>query len=103
MPAINWYPGHMAKTRRMLLENLKMIDVVVEILDARAPEASRNPDFDDSLHGQGSQLCCSTRATWPTPTATEALDLANFERAEESRRRGVSAKRAARQRRLRSH
>ncbi len=47
MPAINWYPGHMAKTRRMLEANLKMIDVVVELVDARAPQASRNPDFDD--------------------------------------------------------
>jgi ribosome biogenesis GTPase A len=52
MPAINWYPGHMAKTRRMLQENLKMIDVVVEILDARAPKASRNPDFDDLFAGK---------------------------------------------------
>ena len=52
MSAINWYPGHMAKTRRMLQENLKMIDVVVEILDARAPMASRNPDFDDLFAGK---------------------------------------------------
>ncbi|NLI55199.1 MAG: ribosome biogenesis GTPase YlqF [Clostridiales bacterium] len=52
MPAINWYPGHMAKTRRMLQENLKLIDVVVEILDARAPLASRNPDFDDLFSGK---------------------------------------------------
>ncbi|MEZ4509794.1 MAG: ribosome biogenesis GTPase YlqF [Eubacteriales bacterium] len=52
MPAINWYPGHMAKTRRMLQENLKMIDVVVEIIDARAPLASRNPDFDDLFAGK---------------------------------------------------
>ena len=52
MPAINWYPGHMAKTRRMLAENLKMIDVVVEIIDARAPLASRNPDFDDLFSGK---------------------------------------------------
>lgn len=52
MPAINWYPGHMAKTRRMLQENLKFIDVVVEILDARAPLASRNPDFDDLFSGK---------------------------------------------------
>lgn len=52
MAAINWYPGHMAKTRRMLQENLKMIDVVVEILDARAPMASRNPDFDDLFAGR---------------------------------------------------
>lgn len=52
MAAINWYPGHMTKTRRMLQENLKMIDVVVEILDARAPLASRNPDFDDLFTGK---------------------------------------------------
>jgi ribosome biogenesis GTPase A len=52
MPAINWYPGHMAKTRRMLVDNLKMIDVVVEVIDARAPLASRNPDFDDLFIGK---------------------------------------------------
>ena len=52
MPAINWYPGHMAKTRRMLADNLKMIDVVVEVIDARAPLASRNPDFDDLFVGK---------------------------------------------------
>ncbi len=52
MPAINWYPGHMAKTRRMLVDNLKMIDVVVEVIDARAPLASRNPDFDDLFAGK---------------------------------------------------
>ena len=34
---INWYPGHMAKTKRQILEDLKLIDVVVEILDARIP------------------------------------------------------------------
>ena len=44
---IQWYPGHMAKARRMLVEHLKLIDVVVEIVDARAPAATRNPDFDD--------------------------------------------------------
>ena len=44
--AINWYPGHMAKARRELAEDLKLIDVVVEIVDARAPLACLNPDFD---------------------------------------------------------
>lgn len=44
---INWYPGHMAKTRRMLEENIKLIDAVVEILDARIPMSSRNPHFED--------------------------------------------------------
>lgn len=43
---IQWYPGHMAKTRRMLEENVKLVDVVVEVLDARAAQSSRNPDFD---------------------------------------------------------
>lgn len=45
MPDINWYPGHMAKTRRMLIEQLKSIDAVVELCDARAPHATRNPDL----------------------------------------------------------
>ncbi len=46
---IQWYPGHMTKTRRMIEENLKLIDVVVEILDARLPYSGRNPAFDDIL------------------------------------------------------
>lgn len=49
---IQWYPGHMAKARRMLVENLKMIDVVIELVDARAPMATRNPDFDDLFAGK---------------------------------------------------
>ena len=44
---INWYPGHMAKTRRMLEENIRVVDAVIEIIDARIPHSSRNPDFDD--------------------------------------------------------
>ena len=43
---LQWYPGHMAKTRRLIEENVKLIDVVVEIMDARVPVSSRNPDFD---------------------------------------------------------
>ena len=42
---INWYPGHMAKTRRQIQEDLKLIDVVIELLDARIPHSSRNPDI----------------------------------------------------------
>ena len=41
---INWFPGHMAKTKRQIIEDLKLIDVVVEILDARIPVSSQNPD-----------------------------------------------------------
>ncbi len=43
---LSWYPGHMAKTKRQIIEDLKLIDVVIELLDARIPIASRNPDFD---------------------------------------------------------
>ena len=46
---IQWYPGHMTKTRRLIEANLKLIDVVVEILDARLPFSGRNPAFDDIL------------------------------------------------------
>lgn len=49
---INWYPGHMAKAKRMLEDNLKLIDAVIELVDARAPEASRNPDFDTLFQGK---------------------------------------------------
>ena len=42
---INWYPGHMAKTRRQIIEDLKIIDIVIELLDARIPISSQNPDI----------------------------------------------------------
>lgn len=44
---INWYPGHMTKARRMMQEDMKLIDLVVELLDARVPLSSRNPDIDE--------------------------------------------------------
>lgn len=44
---INWYPGHMAKTKRQIIEDLNLIDVVVEILDARIPISSQNPDIQE--------------------------------------------------------
>lgn len=43
---IQWYPGHMAKTRRLMKESLPLIDAVCELVDARVPESSRNPDLD---------------------------------------------------------
>lgn len=47
--AIHWYPGHMAKTRKLIEQNLKLIDVVVEITDARIPYSGRNPYFNEML------------------------------------------------------
>ena len=45
MSGINWYPGHMAKTRRAIEAVLPQVDVVAEITDARIPASSRNPDL----------------------------------------------------------
>ena len=42
-----WYPGHMTKARRMMQENIKLIDIVVELVDARVPFSSKNPDIDE--------------------------------------------------------
>lgn len=43
---IQWYPGHMTKTRRMMDENIKLVDIVIELLDARIPYSSKNPEID---------------------------------------------------------
>lgn len=49
---INWYPGHMAKTKREITEDLKIIDVVVELLDSRIPMSSQNPDIAELTKGK---------------------------------------------------
>ena len=49
---IQWYPGHMTKTRRMIAEQIKNVDAVCEILDARIPVSSRNPDVDELTAGK---------------------------------------------------
>lgn len=54
---INWYPGHMAKTKKLLNENLKLVDVIIEIIDARIPISSRNPDFDKLFHSKRRIWC----------------------------------------------
>ena len=46
---IQWFPGHMAKTKRLIIDNLKLVDVVIELLDARIPKSSRNPEIDSIL------------------------------------------------------
>ncbi|MCD8108022.1 MAG: ribosome biogenesis GTPase YlqF [Oscillospiraceae bacterium] len=44
---IQWFPGHMAKTRRLMTDSLKLVDAVVEVTDARIPQSSRNPEMDE--------------------------------------------------------
>ena len=43
--SLNWYPGHMAKTKRQIIDDMKLVDVVIELLDARIPKSSQNPDI----------------------------------------------------------
>ena len=46
---INWYPGHMAKTKREVSEKLDLIDIVFEVIDARIPYSSKNKDIDNMI------------------------------------------------------
>ncbi|EGD45868.1 ribosome biogenesis GTP-binding protein YlqF [Ruminiclostridium papyrosolvens DSM 2782] len=49
---IQWFPGHMAKTRRLIAENLKLVDVIIELLDARIPFSSRNPEINSLINNK---------------------------------------------------
>lgn len=49
---INWFPGHMAKTKRILMEQIRRIDLVIELCDARLPYSSRNPEINTIAHGK---------------------------------------------------
>jgi ribosome biogenesis GTPase A len=47
--SINWYPGHMKKTKELIIDNLKLVDIVIELLDARVPVSSKNPQIDEMI------------------------------------------------------
>ncbi len=78
MQPIQWYPGHMAKTRRMLEDQLKRVDAVVELCDARAPLASRNPVLGRMLSGKPRVLVLN-KSDLADPAATREW-LARFQR-----------------------
>ena len=67
--SINWYPGHMAKSRRLMIGDLKNIDAVCEILDARIPRASRNPEL-DKLCRNKKRIIVLNRADQADPALT---------------------------------
>lgn len=68
---INWYPGHMKKTRELIEENLRLVDLVIEVVDARIPVSSRNPIIDDLIKDK------------PRVTALNKSDLADASASEE--------------------
>lgn len=69
MPVIQWFPGHMAKAKRMLQENAPLVDVILEILDARCPAASSNPDL-MALVAQKPRIKVLNKADLADPEAT---------------------------------
>jgi len=66
-----WYPGHMTKAKRMMQENIKLIDVVIELVDARIPLSSKNPDIDQLAQNKSRVILLNKN------------DLAHRERTEE--------------------
>ncbi len=68
---IQWFPGHMAKTRRMISENLKDVDLVIELLDARIPKSSENPEI-ARLVATKPRLTLLSKTSLADPTATDA-------------------------------
>ena len=67
---IQWYPGHMTKTRRMIVDQIKNVDAVCELIDARIPVSSRNPDIDELTAGKP-RLIVLNRVDQADPAATK--------------------------------
>lgn len=70
IPSIQWFPGHMAKTRRMIKESLPLVDAVVEIIDARVPVSSRNPEL-GKLIEEKTRIIVLNKSDMADPSATE--------------------------------
>lgn len=68
---IQWFPGHMAKTKRLIAENLKLVDCVIELVDARLPQSSRNPEM-DCIAGNKPRLLLLNKADLADETANQA-------------------------------
>lgn len=68
--SVQWFPGHMAKTRRIMASNLKLIDIVIELCDARIPQSSRNPEIDRIVERKP-RLILLNKSDYADPAATE--------------------------------
>ena len=83
---INWYPGHMAKSKRLLAEQLRRVDVVIELCDARLPYSSRNPDLDKLINGKKRVLLLNkadladqtSTSMWLNYFRTQGIDAAPY-------------------------
>lgn len=67
---IQWFPGHMAKTKRLMRECMPEVDIIIELLDARIPHSSKNPEI-DSLIGEKPRIIVFTKSTLANPVLTQ--------------------------------
>ncbi|MBR3876486.1 MAG: ribosome biogenesis GTPase YlqF [Clostridia bacterium] len=67
---IQWFPGHMAKTKRMMRECLSEVDIIIELLDARIPYSSKNPEIDSLINGKP-KVTVFTKSTLADPNKTQ--------------------------------
>ena len=72
MAQYQWYPGHMTKAKRQMQEDIKLIDLIIELVDARIPISSRNPDI-DLLGKNKARLILMNKADLADPKKTEAF------------------------------
>ena len=68
---VQWYPGHMTKAKRAMQEDIKLVDLVIELVDARSPLSSRNPDI-DTLGKNKARLILLNKADLADPAANQA-------------------------------
>lgn len=68
--SVQWFPGHMAKTRRIMASNLKLVDIVIELCDARIPQSSRNPEIDRIVERKP-RLILLNKSDYADPASTE--------------------------------
>lgn len=71
MATIQWFPGHMTKARRMIEQELKLVDVVIELVDARIPESSRNPLLSEIIGKKRPRLIILNKADLADPNRTQ--------------------------------
>ena len=70
LPDLQWFPGHMKKAERLVRENLKLVDLVIELLDARIPASSQNPMLQEII-GDKPKLIVLAKSDLANPAATE--------------------------------
>ena len=79
-----WYPGHMTKAKRMMQEDIKLVDLVIELVDARIPSSSRNPDIDELGKNKARVILLKENtnifSTWVTLKGGERIDYLEHKR-----------------------